>query len=90
MSENNKSTPVGGYLAAFAIGALAGAGIALLYAPQSGEETRKMLAKRANNMKKAAADAIDDVKESIHGKQAEIAAALEAGREAMQKERSRH
>ena len=37
----------GGVLAAFVFGALAGAAIALLYAPAAGEETRRKMAERA-------------------------------------------
>ena len=37
----------GGVLAAFVLGALAGAAIALLYAPAAGEETRRKVAERA-------------------------------------------
>ena len=89
MSENN-SCPVGGFLAVFAIGALAGAGIALLYAPRSGEETRKLIAAKGRELKGKAHDAIEDAKDFIDGKKAEIAAAVEAGKEAMREERAKH
>ena len=45
MSNNQGSS--GSVLLAFAIGALAGAAIALLYAPATGEETRRKLAQKA-------------------------------------------
>lgn len=89
MSENN-GTPVGGFLAAFAIGALAGAGIALLYAPRSGKETRKLIADKGSELKGRATDAIADAKDYIDGKKAEIAAAVEAGKDAMREERAKH
>ena len=89
MSENN-SYPVGGFLAVFAIGALAGAGIALLYAPRSGEETRNLIAAKGRELKGKATDAIEDAREFIDGKKAEIVAAVEAGKEAMREERSKH
>ena len=89
MSENNP-TPVGGFLAAFAIGALAGAGLALLYAPRSGKETRALIAKKGRALKGQATDAIDDAKDFIQGKKAELAAAIEAGKEAMLEERAKH
>jgi gas vesicle protein len=38
---------VGGLLVAFVAGALAGAAVALLYAPASGEDTRDYLGRRA-------------------------------------------
>ena len=89
MSENN-SCPVGGLLTAFAVGALAGATIALLYAPRSGEETRKLIAAKGRELKGKAADAFGDAKDFIDGKKAEIAAAVEAGKEAMREERQKH
>ena len=89
MSENNSCQP-GSLLAAFAIGALAGATIALLYAPRSGEETRKLIAAKGKELKGKAHDAIEDAKDFIDGKKAEIAAAVEAGKEAMREERAKH
>ena len=41
MAENNGD--LGSFLAGFLIGGLIGAGVALLMAPQSGEETREMI-----------------------------------------------
>ena len=89
MSENN-SYPVGNLLTAFAVGALAGATLALLYAPRSGEETRKLIAAKGKELKGKAHDAIGDARDFIDGKKAEISAAVEAGKEAMREERARH
>ena len=89
MSENN-SCPVGGFLAVFAIGALAGAGIALLYAPRSGEETRELIAAKGRDLKDKATGALGDAKDFIDDKKAEITAAVEAGKEAMREERAKH
>ena len=88
MSEKNESTRIGGYLAAFAIGALVGTGAALLYAPRSGKETRELLAKKGRDLKGQAADALDDAKDFVQGKKAELTAAVEAGRDAMREERA--
>ena len=71
MAEND-SSPITGYLAAFAIGAVAGAAIALLYAPQSGEETRKLIASKSKELKGKAQDALHDAKEFIDEKKSEI------------------
>jgi gas vesicle protein len=70
MSEKSSST--GAVIAAFAIGALAGAAVALLFAPASGEETRRRLAERAR-------EGGDYLKR--HGQT--IASAVERGREAV-------
>ena len=89
MSDNNESSRIGGYLAAFAIGALIGTGAALLYAPRSGKETRKLLAKKGRELKGQAADALDDAKDFVQGKKAELAAAVEAVKDAMHEERAK-
>ncbi|MGD0651733.1 MAG: YtxH domain-containing protein [Verrucomicrobiia bacterium] len=90
MSDNNESTRVGGYLAAFAIGALVGTGVALLYAPHSGKETRELIAKKGRALKGQATDALDDAKDFVEGKKAELVAAVEAGKDAMREERAKH
>ena len=56
MSDNHGST--GSVLLAFAVGALAGAAIALLYAPSSGEETRRKLAQKAREGRDNLASAV--------------------------------
>jgi len=43
----NNGSSAGTVIVAFALGALAGAAVALLYAPASGEETRRRLAEKA-------------------------------------------
>ena len=53
------------FLAGLAIGALVGAGVALLFAPQSGEETRRTVARRAKHLAREARDRYDDVKEKL-------------------------
>jgi gas vesicle protein len=78
MSENNSSV-VGGYLAVFAVGALIGAGAALLYAPRSGKDTREMLTQK-----------VAGLKDALRNKKAEVFAAVEAGKEAMREERAKH
>jgi gas vesicle protein len=90
MSENNESIRVGGYIAVFAIGALIGTGIALLYAPRSGRDTRALLGKKCNDIKNRASGAIADAKGLIEDKKSEIVAAFEAGKEAMREERVKH
>ena len=79
MSENNNPTPISGYLTAAVIGAVVGAGIALLYAPCSGEETRKALNRRAKDIKGRAASALEDAKEYISSKKEDITGSLRNG-----------
>ena len=55
----------GTFLAGLAIGALIGAGVALLFAPQSGEETRGAIARRTKHLARDARDRYDDVKDKL-------------------------
>ncbi|MDI6784327.1 MAG: YtxH domain-containing protein, partial [bacterium] len=59
MSNHEHETCWGSILLAFAAGAVIGAGIALLYAPQSGKETRELLARKAGDLKEATVDAYE-------------------------------
>ena len=90
MSNNNESSHAGGYLAAFAIGALIGTGVALLYAPRSGKETRKLIADKGRALKDQAQDAIANTQEFIAGKKAELATAVEVGKDVLREELSKH
>jgi gas vesicle protein len=51
---------------AFLLGGLAGAAVALLYAPKSGRETRKDLAKTARRIKKETVNLVEDAVDSIN------------------------
>jgi gas vesicle protein len=51
---------------AFLIGGAVGAGIALLYAPQSGRDTRKDIAKTARRVKKETVHLVEDAVDSIN------------------------
>ena len=53
------------FAAGLILGALIGAGVALLFAPQSGAETRRIIRKRARHLASDATDRFDDVKDRI-------------------------
>ena len=55
----------GGGLGSFMLGAVIGAGIALLLAPQSGEETRADIRRQASEMKDAAKDVAGDLSDTV-------------------------
>ena len=57
MSNNGSSS--GTVLLAFAVGALAGAAVALLYAPASGDETRRKLAQKTRDGRDTLASAVE-------------------------------
>jgi gas vesicle protein len=52
--------------AAFLVGGLVGAAFALLYAPKSGRETRKDIAKTAKKIKKESVHLVEDAIDSIN------------------------
>ncbi|GGE35360.1 YtxH domain-containing protein [Psychroflexus planctonicus] len=60
MSNNTGNT-----LIALVTGAVVGAGLGLLYAPQSGEKTRKQLKKEAKNARKALEDKYDETSSQL-------------------------
>lgn len=62
MSENGN---VRGFAVGLVLGALIGAGAALLLAPQSGEETRRLIRKKARRLAREAQDKYDDVKDRV-------------------------
>ena len=79
MSEE-QSSPRSGFTI-FAVGALIGAGIALLYAPQSGKETRKLLAKKAKQLRDKAQDTVENAQEFIKERKADLSAVIHSGKE---------
>ena len=85
MSDNNNN--VGGVLVAFMAGMVVGAGLGLIFAPQSGKETRKLIAKKAEELKEETEEMLDDAmeksKKALREKKEQFDAALEAGKEAM-------
>ena|SRR5690349_5219918 len=69
-------------ITAFVLGALTGAAVALLMAPQSGEDTRRMLGDKAREGADRAAEAARQGRELLNRQKDNIASAIERGREA--------
>ena len=61
----------------FLIGLALGAGVALLFAPQSGEETRRGIARRARRAQDAAQDFVEDVSGTVADRFKEVRASVE-------------
>ncbi len=53
------------FVAGLVIGALVGAGVALLFAPQSGADTRRLIRRRAKKLAHDAQDGYDEVKDRL-------------------------
>ena len=84
----------------FLLGGVVGAGLALLLAPQSGKETRTKIKETAEDVKEKAETYIkeakekigstfDKAKETLEEKKTAITKAVEAGKEAYEKELSK-
>ncbi len=86
---NDESGGAGSILLAFILGAVSGAAVALLYAPQSGKETREYLNERANEARARAAEAAAKGREAINQGRETLTTAIERGREAYQQARAR-
>jgi gas vesicle protein len=89
MAHNDDGAGAGSILLAFILGAVSGAAVALLYAPQSGRETRDLLGERANEARARAADAAARGREAINQGRETLTTAIERGREAYQQARTR-
>jgi gas vesicle protein len=61
----------------FLLGIALGAGAALLFAPQSGEETRRGIARSARRAQDAAQDFVEDVSGTVQDKFQEVRATVE-------------
>ena len=65
MEYDEHSTQVVNFVAGLALGAVLGAGIALLTAPQSGRRTRRQIQRRAVNVRTQAGDRWDDLADDV-------------------------
>lgn len=97
MSEQDSGFNAGTILLSFFFGGLIGAGVALLIAPKTGEETRRMIKELAEEVKEKAGDYVDQVKNKatayvekgkdfVEKERNVIAKTMEAGKEAYKKE----
>ena len=94
--DDNGGSKVVFFLAGIGIGAV----IALLFAPRSGEETRDLIAQKANESKnyvaargqeirRQAEELVDKGKDVVAQQKEQLQAALEAGKQAYQEEKSK-
>jgi gas vesicle protein len=96
MSENSAGSKVSFFLVGLGIGALVG----ILFAPKSGEETREFLAQKADEgreyaqrkareLRERADDILERGKEAAVRQKETFTAAVDAGREAYQREKAK-
>jgi gas vesicle protein len=78
----------GTVVVAFVLGALTGAAVALLMAPATGEETRRMLAEKAREGRDRASDAAQKGRELWDRQRETLSTAFERGKEAYEQARA--
>jgi gas vesicle protein len=74
-------------LLAFMVGAVSGAALALLFAPTTGDETRRFLKDKAREGRDRAADAVEKGREAVKESRDVISQAIERGREVYEQTR---
>lgn len=78
MSENNGGSMMVGML----VGAVVGAGLALIFAPKSGSETRRDIGDAARKLRDSSRERVGGVLDAIHEGAGDIGAAINAGKDA--------
>jgi gas vesicle protein len=78
----------GTVIVAFVLGAVTGAAVALLMAPVSGEEARRVLGERAREGRERAEEAARQGREFLNRQRDNLNSAVERGREAYNQARS--
>jgi gas vesicle protein len=86
--SKDQGSGAGSVLLAFVLGAVAGAAVALLYAPASGDETREFLGEKAREGRDRAADAAAKGREAVQRGRETLNTAIDRGREAYQQARA--
>ncbi len=100
MKHEEGSFGAGPLIFSFFLGGLIGAGVALLFAPRSGKETREKIKEFAGEAKGKAEEVIEQVKgkvstavekgkEVIEERKSILTTAIEAGKEAYEKEKEK-
>jgi len=91
----------GSVLLSFLLGGVVGAGLALLFAPQSGRETRQKIRELADDVKEKTTDYAHQAKEKVSAlvdegkgyydeKKSILKSAVDAGKEAYEKEKEKY
>jgi len=78
----------GSILVGFALGAVVGAGLALLLAPESGKKTRERLASTAKRWSKDAGHTLEDARDRMAELGTDAKSAIKAGQDAFLQDRA--
>jgi gas vesicle protein len=70
--EEERQRQVVSFVSGLLLGAIIGAGVALLVAPEPGHRTRKRLKRAAVDLKDSASHRLDDIAEEVKGKVDEV------------------
>ena len=84
----NEGNAAGTVVVAFVLGAVTGAAVALLMAPTTGEEMRRMIGERAREGRERANEAARQGREFLNRQRETVNSAIERGREAYNQARS--
>jgi len=101
MANDDQGTTASTIFLSFLAGAAVGAGLALLYAPKTGRELREKIGELtddavgkiktyANEAQDKIKSTIEDGKEVIREKKSILTTAIEAGKEAMEREKEKY
>jgi len=86
--DTRNSSNAGSSLVGFALGAIIGAGLALLLAPESGKRTRQRLTSTARDTTGRAEDVLEQARASVAGLSEDVKSAVKAGQETFLHERA--
>jgi gas vesicle protein len=100
MAQEESGFSASSMLLAFLLGGVVGAGVALLVAPKTGQETRRMIKDLTEDAKEKAESYIEQAKEKaesavekgkdfLEKEKSVITSAVEAGKEAYEKEKKK-
>lgn len=84
---SNEGNAAGIVVVAFVLGAVTGAAVALLMAPTTGEDMRRMIGERAREGRERANEAARQGREFLNRQRDTVTSAIERGREAYQQAR---
>jgi gas vesicle protein len=70
--DQDRERQVANFISGLLLGAVIGAGVALLTAPRPGRKTRKRLKRAAEGMRDSATDRLDQLADEVKGKVDEV------------------